>query len=160
MTYGRRQEAFSANSPGLQSRPNAYAPGPHPQDIRWRNFPPSDLRSCFYHQPSREGKYYGNDFKRCAGCGRHERAQRRIVRAAQSKRRRAHAGRSSCGRTGGRPLLRARRDRPLRQGRRGGKAVSAACRCLSGRAAEGDRRDQRRGCHPRLSAVPSSAQTV
>ena len=40
VTYGRRQEAFSANSPGLQSRPNAYAPGPHPQDIRWRNFLP------------------------------------------------------------------------------------------------------------------------
>ena len=39
VTYGRRQEAFSANSPGLQSRPNAYAPGP-PQDIRWRNFLP------------------------------------------------------------------------------------------------------------------------
>ena len=29
-----QQGAFSANSPGLQSRPNAYALGPHPQDIR------------------------------------------------------------------------------------------------------------------------------
>jgi hypothetical protein len=36
-----RQIAFSANSPGLQSRPNACAPGPHPQDIRWRNSLPS-----------------------------------------------------------------------------------------------------------------------
>ncbi len=29
-----------------------------------------------------------------------------------------------------------------------------------GRPAEGHRRDQRRRCHPRLSAVPSPAQTV
>ena len=29
-----QQGASSANSPGLQSRPNAYALGPHPQDIR------------------------------------------------------------------------------------------------------------------------------
>ena len=35
--------AFSANSPGLQSRPNACAPGPHPQDIRWRNSQPTAL---------------------------------------------------------------------------------------------------------------------
>ena len=28
---------------GLQSRPNACAPGPHPQDIRWRNSQPTAL---------------------------------------------------------------------------------------------------------------------
>ena len=32
--WAGQQGAFSANSPGLQSRPNAYALGPHPQDIR------------------------------------------------------------------------------------------------------------------------------
>ena len=32
--WAGQQGAFSANSQGLQSRPNAYALGPHPQDIR------------------------------------------------------------------------------------------------------------------------------
>ena len=37
-----QQIVFSANSPGLQSRPIKQSlPGPHPQDIRRRNYLPS-----------------------------------------------------------------------------------------------------------------------
>ena len=40
------------------------------------------------------------------------------------------------------------------------KAVSSASRCFAGRSAEGDRRGERRGYHPRMPAVPSAAQAV
>ena len=35
-----------------------------------------------------------------------------------------------------------------------------ARRCFAGRSAEGDRRGERRGYHPRMPAVPSAAQAV
>ena len=35
-----------------------------------------------------------------------------------------------------------------------------ARRCFAGRSAEGDRRGERRGYHPRMPAVPSASQAV
>ena len=53
-----------------------------------------------------------------------------------------------------------RMERRSKEGGGGEKAVSSARRCFAGRSAEGDRRGERRGYHPRMPAVPSAAQAV
>ena len=52
-----QQGAFSANSPGLQSRPNAYALGPHPQDIRGETPCRPAKGKLSAHRPSKLGSF-------------------------------------------------------------------------------------------------------